>query len=195
MTDLLWHVCVLFFFYRSTADLESYHNHLLMYTSQHSSFSPPVWCQKTAGSTQMEPTFQVCPTHMFALTHWPNTVSFKLIFPELLTFSPLASFSKPIGEEGPRRVTLDLLLQYDWEVGKDVGCKNIFVNSYKKGTSKCICNVIHCFSHFQTLHLYFPTGLYIWVSSLVSLPKIKWNYLVFSEITTQCQIQVSYSNN
>ena len=184
-------LCVLFCFYRSTADLESYHNHFLMYASQHSSLSPPVWCQNTAGSTgrmQMESrcksplylkleevlnrTFQVCPTHMFALTHWPNTVSFKLIFPELLTSSPLASFSKPIGEEGPRRVTLDLLLQYDWEVGKDVGCKNIVI-SYKKGTSKCICNVIHIFFHTFKHYIYIFQQEYTfgWVASFHCPPK------------------------
>jgi Tat protein secretion system quality control protein TatD with DNase activity len=58
--------------------------------------------------------------------------------------------------------------------------------------------ILHCFSsHVQTVHLFFPMGLNIRVrffsplSSLVSLPKRKLNNLVFSKITTQCQIQVA----
>lgn len=35
------------FFHRSTADLESFQNHLLMYTSKHSAFSPPAFEART----------------------------------------------------------------------------------------------------------------------------------------------------
>lgn len=33
----------IFFFYRSTAELESFHNHILMYASKRFSFTPPVY--------------------------------------------------------------------------------------------------------------------------------------------------------
>jgi hypothetical protein len=65
-----------------------------------------------------------------------------------------------------------------------------------------IFNNNNTFFFLQNIHIFkqsiyiFPTGLYISVrffshlSILVSLPTIQLNHLVFSEITTQWQIQV-----
>lgn len=66
-------------------------------------------------------------------------------------FHPLsASFSKGIGEEGPRGGTLELLLQFGCEGGEERGCKESQIDKWRKSQGHPT----------QLLERYHPIGQY-----------------------------------